>query len=175
MVIYGIFGDAIVCYFFGAKRFVCTNFHPFCKAGVCWIHPWVVNIPWVENLPNGLAFRGKKNLKCTNVDIQLDKEDNILKNGKSSWWVEMKIICWDEKAGWVSGEMQRRHCNGERETRQSFKEECSCKQQLACSIVCASSQQCARKHIKSATPPNISPVSPGSTEHTTGCPKKNVP
>ena len=82
--------------------------------------------------------------------IQLDKEDNILKNGKSSWWVEMKIIYWDEKAGWVSGEMHRRHCNGERETRQSFKEECSCKQQLACSDVLCIHTMCARKDINRA-------------------------
>ena len=78
------------------------------------------------------------------------REDNILKNGKSSWWVEMKIIYWDEKAGWVSGEMHRRHCNRERETRQSFKEECSCKQQLACSDVLCIHTMCARKDINRA-------------------------
>ena len=46
--------------------------------------------------------------------------------------------------------MHRQHCNRERETRQSFKEECSCKQQLACSDVLCIHTMCARKDINRA-------------------------
>ena len=83
-----IFGDANCLLFFGAKRFVCTNFHPFCKAGpmgfVGYIHGLSISHE-LKTYPMGWLLGGKKEFKMYQwLYIQLDKEDNILKNGKSS-------------------------------------------------------------------------------------------
>ena len=84
MVIYGIFGDAIVYYFLEPKDLFVLIFTLFARLGfVGYIHGLSISHE-LKTYPMGWLLGEKKNLKCTNVDIQLDKEDNILKNGKSS-------------------------------------------------------------------------------------------